>query len=134
MTERLGDHNLARLAEARFERHGDYESLCFEGRWHRSGELFERARAAGGGLAELGVEPGDRVVVMMANCPEVGVALPGALARRRRASRPAMFLLPPEELRHVLADAEATRGDHHARSSSTRSARPRDGRRHACAS
>ena len=34
------DKNLARLAEAAFERRGDYESLLFEDRWHRSAELF----------------------------------------------------------------------------------------------
>ena len=65
--------NLARLAEAAFERRGDYESLLFEGRWHRSGELFERSCRIAGALAELGVEPGERVVVSMANRPEVSV-------------------------------------------------------------
>ena len=38
-----GDHNLAALAEAAFRRLGDYESLVFEGRTYRSGDLFERA-------------------------------------------------------------------------------------------
>ncbi len=42
--------HLARAAEAAFERRGDYESLLFEGRWHRSGELFDRAAAVATGL------------------------------------------------------------------------------------
>ena len=54
----IGEHNLARLAERSFERKGDYEALLFEGRWHRSGELFERSRRLGAGLSALGVEPG----------------------------------------------------------------------------
>ena len=38
-----GDHNLAVLAERAFQRLGDYESLVFEGRTYRSGELSDRA-------------------------------------------------------------------------------------------
>jgi long-chain acyl-CoA synthetase len=98
--------NLARLAEAAFERRGDYESLLFEGRWHRSGELFERSCRIAGGLAELGVEPGERVVVSMANRPEVSVVYQ-ALWRAGAVATPATFLLGAEDLRHVIADAEA---------------------------
>jgi long-chain acyl-CoA synthetase len=100
------DYNLARLAEATFERHGNYESLHFEGRWHRSGELFERGRRLAGGLRELGVEPGDRVAVMLPNCPEVGVSY-AALWRAGAAITPVMFLLPPPELRYVLEHSGA---------------------------
>ena len=101
-----GEHNLARLAEQAFERKGDYPSLLFEQRWHRSGELFERACRLAAGLTALGVRPGDRVVVTMANCPEVGIVY-NALWRAGAVVTPATFLLPPEELRHVIADAEA---------------------------
>src|SRR5215218_10419038 len=64
------EHNLARAAEQALERHGDYDSLWFEGEWHRSARLFERATRLAGALRELGVKPGDRIVVLMANCPE----------------------------------------------------------------
>jgi long-chain acyl-CoA synthetase len=103
---RPGEHNLARLAEQAFERRGDYPSLLFEGRWHRSGDLFERAGQLGGGLAALGVGPGERVVVTMANCPEVGITY-NALWRAGAVVTPATFLLPADELRHVVSDAEA---------------------------
>lgn len=102
----VGAHHLARLTEAAFARHGDYESVYFEGAWLRSGDLFERARRLAGGFVELGVRPGDRVVVMMANCPEVGLCY-AALWRAGAVITPAIFLLPPDELRHVLVDAEA---------------------------
>ena len=70
----MADLHLARAAQESFERLGDYESLWFEDRWLRSSELHERAARLAGGLRHLGVEPGDRVVVLMANCPEVGIA------------------------------------------------------------
>lgn len=102
-----GKNNLARLAEEAFERRGDYPALLFDGHWHRSGELFERSRRLAAGLAEMGVGPGDRVVVTMTNCPEVGIAYQ-ALWRAGAVVTPAMFLLPQEDLRHVIEDAQAT--------------------------
>jgi long-chain acyl-CoA synthetase len=103
----IGEHNLARLAERSFERRGDYPALLFEGRWHRSAELFERSRRLGAGLSELGILPGDRVAVTMANSPEVGIVYQ-ALWRAGAVVTPASFLLPVEDLRHVLADSRAT--------------------------
>jgi long-chain acyl-CoA synthetase len=102
----IGEHNLARLAERSFEHKGDYESLQFEGRWHRSGELFERSTRLAAGLSELGVAPGERVVVTMANSPEVGIAY-NAIWRAGAVVTPANFLLSVDELRHVIADSEA---------------------------
>jgi long-chain acyl-CoA synthetase len=99
--------NLARLAEEAFERRGDYESLLFEERWYRSAELFERASRLASGLTELGIAPGERVVVSMVNCPEVGIAYQ-ALWRAGAVVTPAMFLLSSADLRHVIADSEAS--------------------------
>jgi long-chain acyl-CoA synthetase len=103
----VGEHNLARLAERAFECRGDYPSLLFEGRWHGSGELFDRACRIAAGLQGLGLRPGERVVVSMANCPEVGIIY-NAIWRAGAVVTPAMFLLPAAELRHVIADAEAS--------------------------
>jgi long-chain acyl-CoA synthetase len=102
----IGEHNLACLAERAFERRGDYEALLFEGRWYGSGELFERSRRLGAGLVELGVRPGDRVIVTMANSPEVGIVYQ-ALWRAGAVVTPVNFLLAVEDLRHVIADSEA---------------------------
>ena len=98
--------NLARLSELASERRGDYPALLFEERWHSSGELFERACRLAGGLVELGVRPGDRVVICMGNCPEVGIAYE-AVWRAGAVVTPVMFLLSASELRHVISDAEA---------------------------
>ncbi len=101
------DHNLARLAEHSYELRGDYPALLFEDQWHTSGELFDRASRIATGLAELGVAPGDRVVVTMANCPEVGLAY-NAIWRAGAVVTPAMFLLPADALAHIISDCEAT--------------------------
>jgi long-chain acyl-CoA synthetase len=79
--------NLAVLAEQALVRHGDYDSVFFEGTWHRSVELFERSRRLAGGLTELGVAPGDRVVVLMSNSPDVGDHPGRADPVRERAGR-----------------------------------------------
>ena len=106
MSTAVGKHHLGRLAEETFERLGDNEALFFEGTTHTSGELFRRACRLGGGLVELGIQPGDRAVVMMANCPEVPIVYQ-ALWRIGAAITPAIFLLPPDELKHVIGDSEA---------------------------
>jgi len=103
----VGRYHLGRLAEQSFERRGDYPALLFQGRWHTSGELFSRAQRVAAGFAELGIAPGDRVVITMANCPEVAVAYQ-ALWLAGAVVTPAMFLLPAADLRHVIADAQAS--------------------------
>jgi long-chain acyl-CoA synthetase len=91
--------NLARLAEETYERRGDYPALWFEGEWHSSAHLFERARRI-----QLGIEPGDRVVVLMENSPDVGVAY-HAIWRAGGVVTPAVFLLTREELERLIRDA-----------------------------
>ena len=100
----MAEHNLARAAEECFARLGDYESLWFEGRWHNSGELHERATRLAGGLRQTGIEPGDRVVVLMANCPEVTIAY-NAIWRAGAVVTPVIFLVPPAELELLLQDS-----------------------------
>lgn len=93
-------------AEEELERLGDRDSLFFEGTWHRSGTLAARARRAAAGFRDLGVRPGDRVVVMMANCPEVALAY-AALWRAGAVPTPVLFLLSQDELTHVVRDSGA---------------------------
>jgi long-chain acyl-CoA synthetase len=102
----LAELHLALQAEETRERLGDYAALWFEGEWLRSVELHDRAMRFAGGLRTLGVEPGDRVVVLMANCPEVGIAY-NAIWRAGAVVTPAIFLLPPAELGHIVSDSGA---------------------------
>jgi long-chain acyl-CoA synthetase len=99
-------YTLGQLTEESWARHDDYESLFFEGTWYRSQQLAQRARRLTGGFIELGVLPGDRVVVLMANCPEVGLTY-SALWRAGAIVTPVVFLVSEEELKHVLADSGA---------------------------
>jgi long-chain acyl-CoA synthetase len=98
--------NLARLADSALERLGDHPSLFFEGAWHSSGVLHERSTRLASGLRTLGLRPGDRVVVIMANCPEVSV-LYHAVWRAGAVVTPVVFLLTAIELRHILVDSSA---------------------------
>ena len=99
-------YNLARLAEEAFDRFDDHEALVFEGTTHRASTMRERSARLAGGLRDLGLEPGDRVVVMMTNSPEVPIAY-NALWRAGCVITPAIFLLPPDELQHVVSDSGA---------------------------
>jgi long-chain acyl-CoA synthetase len=99
-------HNLAVLAESTVERLGDHDALVFEERIFRSAELAGRARRVAGGLADLGVAPGDRVVVLMANCPEVLITY-NAVWRAGAVVTPVVFLVAPAELHHILVDSGA---------------------------
>ena len=98
--------NLAQLADDAFARLGDHPALIFEGRTFGSAELLARARRVAAGLAEIGVAPGDRVVVLMANCPEVLITY-NALWRAGAVITPVVFLITAEELRHILTDSGA---------------------------
>jgi long-chain acyl-CoA synthetase len=98
--------NLARLVEDHVEHFGDYENIFFEGRWYTSGEAVDRVRRVAAGLQELGVAPGERVAVMLPNCPEVGITY-WATWRIGGAVTPIVFLLPPPEINRILSDSEA---------------------------
>src|SRR5260370_34656253 len=79
----MGDQNVARQAERHIEQHGDGASLFFEGQWYTRGGMADRASRFATGLTGLGVRPGDRLVVLMANCPAVLINY-GAAWRARR--------------------------------------------------
>lgn len=101
-----GEHNLAVLGEKWIERVGDYDMLHFEGASHSSGEILDRAKRAAAGLAQLGVAPGDRVIVLTMNTPEVFVAY-HAIWRAGAVVTPVIFLQTPPELRHILENSGA---------------------------
>jgi long-chain acyl-CoA synthetase len=105
VTEPTGS-SLQRLAESASERLGDRSVLIFEEQRWTGPELAGRARRLSAGLRGIGLQPGERVVVCMSNCPEVNVTYQ-AVWRSGGVATPVLFLLSEEELRHVLTDSEA---------------------------
>jgi long-chain acyl-CoA synthetase len=102
----MAEENLARQAELALERQGDHDSLFYEGRWHSAGSLADRAARLATGLTDLGVRPGDRLVVLMANCPEVLITYSAAW-RAGAVVTPLIFLVSEDELRNALVDSGA---------------------------
>src|SRR4051794_30336753 len=98
--------SLQRLAEQASKRFGDESTLHFEGSQWTGAQLAARTRRLSQGFRDAGLQVGDRVVVCMANCPEVGLTY-NAVWRAGAATTPVLFLLSEDELRHVLADSGA---------------------------
>jgi long-chain acyl-CoA synthetase len=63
--------NVARLALDNIDRYGEYASTWFESRVFTNVENYQSACRMAAALQAHGVKPGDRVVVMMLNSPEV---------------------------------------------------------------
>ncbi|MBE1563773.1 AMP-binding protein [Nonomuraea africana] len=102
----MTEQTLGRLAEESWNRFDDHESVFYEGEWHRSHTLAQRARRVTGGLIEAGVGPGDRVAVMMATSPDVAVVYQAVWAAGAVVV-PVVFLVGVDELRHILGDSGA---------------------------
>src|SRR5690242_13452072 len=98
--------SLQRLAEQAWERTAAGSVMYFEGARWTGLELAGRVRRMSGGLRGAGLEAGERVVVCMANCPEVGIIYQ-AVWRAGAVVTPVLFLLSEAELRHVLTDSGA---------------------------
>src|SRR3990172_4096130 len=97
---------LARLGDESIQRYGEYEALAFEGRRLTNVDQQRAACRVAHALRRLGVEPGDRVVGMLPNCPEVMQGY-GGILRLGGGIVPAIFLLGEVEVAHILADSEA---------------------------
>src|SRR5438093_8535595 len=98
--------NLAILGERNVEEFGEYDAILFEGHSYTNVELRGTAARLATALAGLGIQPGDRVGVMLPNLPEVGVVY-GAVNRIGAVNIPMIFLLVVPEIAHILRDSEA---------------------------
>jgi len=97
---------LARLAEDGLDKYGEYVALAFEGRQYTNLDQQRSASRLAHALRRLGVMPGDRVVVMLPNCPEV-IQSYGAILKCGAVIVPVIFLLGDKEVAHIVADSEA---------------------------
>ena len=98
--------NLATLGEENVRIYGEHVALLFEGRELTNVDQQRAANRFANALRRRGIGPGDRVVVMLPNCPEV-LAAYGAITKLGAVVVPVVFLLGPEEVRHILAHSGA---------------------------
>lgn len=98
--------NVAQLSIDALERFGDYNSIFFEGQWSSSFQLMDRSCKLAHVLRDQAIGPGDRVVVMMANCLEVSAAFQ-ALAQLGAVVVPLMPQLLAHEVAYIVANSGA---------------------------
>jgi long-chain acyl-CoA synthetase len=98
--------SLTGLADESLEKYGEYVCLAFEGRLYTNLDQDRSACRLAHVLRRLGVEPGDRVMVMLPNCPEV-IQSYGAILKAGAVIVPVIFLLGDKEVGHILVDSEA---------------------------
>ncbi|MEK8129191.1 AMP-binding protein [Paenibacillus filicis] len=99
-------HNLAQLLVQAAERYPERDALHFLGRKLKYKELLDSAYRFAGALQRLGVGSGDRVAVMLPNCPQAVIAYAGTLLTGGIVvmTNP---LYMPRELEHQLLDSGA---------------------------
>src|SRR5215510_4730166 len=92
--------------EESFIKYADRTAYSFMGKDESYAEVDRQSRAFGAWLQGLGLAKGDRVAVMMPNCPQYPIAVAGIL----RAGLILVNVNPlytPRELEHQLKDAGA---------------------------
>src|SRR2546430_15801720 len=91
-------------------KYGPFKSLIYEDaeelREYTNVEIAKEATQLAVGLRRSGIEKGDRVIVMMLNCPEVIISYQ-AIARAGGIIIPVMPLLKPPEVRYIAENSAA---------------------------
>ncbi|HLS02885.1 MAG TPA: AMP-binding protein, partial [Beutenbergiaceae bacterium] len=95
--------SLVQMCEDAVSRGGDTTALQFFGRETSYRELGEQIERAAEGLRELGVRAGDRVAIMLPNCPQHVVAF-YAVLRLGAIVVEHNPLYTARELRHLFED------------------------------
>jgi long-chain acyl-CoA synthetase len=98
--------SLAALMEESFDKYADRTAYSFMGEDMSYAEVGQESRAFASYLQGLGLVKGDRVAIMMPNCPQYPVAVAGIL----RAGLIVVNVNPlytPRELEHQLKDSGA---------------------------
>lgn len=90
--------------------YGTYKALIYEDqqevREYTNVEIAREATQLAAGLRELGIEKGDRVMVMMLNCPEVIISYQ-AIARAGAVIIPVLPLLKGPEVHYIAENSRA---------------------------
>ncbi|MBO2454010.1 AMP-binding protein [Actinomadura barringtoniae] len=102
----IPDVPVTRLLDDAVERHPRKTALVFFGHTMDYRELREAVDRFAAGLHRLGVQPGDRVALILPNCPQMVIAFFGVL-RRGAIAVPHNPLYTEEEMAQQLADCGA---------------------------
>src|SRR5262249_39792852 len=94
------------LLQEAAEKHPDLPALRFYHVALTYGELWARVLRCAAALSELGVAKGDRVALMLPNCPQYVIAYYGALKAGAIVAQ-INPLYTPRELIHILDDSGA---------------------------
>lgn len=97
---------LCDLLETNINQFGEYPFLYFKEKQYTNMETRMYADQFTGGLRQLGIFEGDRVIVCMPNCPEVIFAYQG-ISRNGAIIVPVMFTLHPKELHYIALNSGA---------------------------
>src|SRR5579863_7200006 len=103
-------HVLSDLSIYSCQRFGSYPMVIYEDqqdvRQYSNVDITREAAQLGVGLQKLGIERGDRVIVMMLNSPEVIAAYQG-IPRAGGIIIPVLPLLKPPEVRYIAENSGA---------------------------
>src|SRR5712691_6781456 len=103
-------HVLSDLSIYNCVRFGPYKALIYEDgqevREYTNMDIAREAAQLATGLQALGIEKGDRIIVMMLNCPEVVISYQ-AIARAGAIIIPVMPLLKGLEVRYIAENSAA---------------------------
>lgn len=98
--------NLSGLLENTAKRLPEHVGLRFEGKSYTYKDLDRRVNSLANGLTALGLQPGDKCILMMQSSPEFITAY-YALARMGVVIIPVNFLYKSYELSHIFQDSGA---------------------------
>src|SRR5687767_10961430 len=84
----------------------DRTAVCYKDKEITFDELEQRAARCRGALAGLGIKHGDRVALVMSDCPEMMIAMLGVMGMGAIVV-PCSTMLKPAELEYMLTDSGA---------------------------
>ncbi|MFH2132089.1 MAG: long-chain fatty acid--CoA ligase, partial [bacterium] len=99
--------NLVQLADQNIEKFGEIPKVIYDDIAYTNLQLIKKANQLAHGLIDLGIQPGDKVLVLLLNSPDVLVSYQGIL-RAGASIIPVIFLLGPKEVGHILKNSEAS--------------------------
>ncbi|MCP3942670.1 MAG: long-chain fatty acid--CoA ligase [Desulfobacteraceae bacterium] len=98
--------NLVKLADQSVETFGEITKLIFQDRAYSNLELISSANRFANGLAGIGIQPLDKVLVLMMNSPKVVITYQ-AILRAGAIVIPVIYTLGTTEIRHILKNSRA---------------------------